>query len=274
MTNSEHSFGESFNFPETMPLPLDQLPGAKNTNALQQPPDSAPTSAPPHRVAAGPAASADTRHTALPRRRASDGVTGLFARFSLHRRRSSDVMPELDSGGRPLPPAGGSATGVPGEKHHVVRLLIRGFNNGERGLLEGIVRLSQRHPPQLNLVVEAEAATADFVMIDGADPEAVAWAEARPRLTQKNVIWIDSEVPRPGQTESQRPVPWLLLPTLLAHAIEQLHGSQPASATAELASAAPAAEAPVANSDVAAVCGANQMGASQCSARADECEHG
>ncbi len=273
MTSSKDDFSDPYNFPKTMPLPLDRLPVATSTITLQQPSDPHVATASPHRVAVNPAALADAQpiaeSTVLPRRRASDGGTGLFARFSLHRRRSSDVMPELDSGGRPLPRTSSSATGWALERQRPIRLLIRGFNIDERGLLEGTVRLSQRRPPQLDLVLEYEADTADFVMVDGGDPEAVAWAEARPWLTRQNMIWIDSRLPRPGQTESHRPVPWLLLPTLLAHAIEQLQGPQVSSVAA-----APRAAAPAANPDVAAVCDEHPENAGVIQAPSDEHEHG
>jgi hypothetical protein len=54
---------------------------------------------------------------------------------------------------------------------------VRGFSKIERQLLEGTVRLSQRRNPRLELVAEDKADTADVVMIDALDAQAVRWGE-------------------------------------------------------------------------------------------------
>lgn len=101
-----------------------------------------------------------------------------------------------------------------------LRLLVKGFNPMERRLLDGTVTLSQRRAPRLELVDDAEAASADVVMIDARDADAMHWARRHVWLARKPVIWVDAATAPGGHTKTRRPVPWPTLPLLLAQAIE------------------------------------------------------
>ena len=109
---------------------------------------------------------------------------------------------------------------------------MRGFSKIERQLLEGTVRLSQRRNPRLELVAEDKADTADVVMIDALDAQAVRWGEQQFWLADKAVIWVDSRSPRAGHTLVKRPVQWPILPMLLARALEQSAAVHPVAAAA------------------------------------------
>ena len=210
----------------------------------------APVAAPPVAAAvvlAAPVAdrAAAAHPVAAPKRRAGDADTGKPARFSLHRRRSTDPKRVVVGRSAPVAPV---APVAPAPSIHVsidppaapgsaLCLFVRGFNDTERKLLEGTIRLSQRRLPRLSLVPEADVALADVVMIDGRDAEAVAWAAARPWLARKNMIWVDSQLPRPDHMEVRRPVQWPLLPMLLARALEHGLTPQPQPAPAVTATA-------------------------------------
>lgn len=102
-----------------------------------------------------------------------------------------------------------------------LKLVVRGFSDMERTLLEGTVRLSQRRTPRLQLLADTEVDGADVVMVDASDVQAVAWAKGQPSLGCKAVIWVDSATAARGHTVVRRPVQWSILPMLLARALEQ-----------------------------------------------------
>ena len=65
------------------------------------------------------------------------------------------------------------------EPQQSLRLLVKGFTGFDMRLLEGVVKLSKRRNPSLELVDGAVRAVVDVVMIDGKDEEAVTWAHAQ-----------------------------------------------------------------------------------------------
>lgn len=113
-----------------------------------------------------------------------------------------------------------------------LRLLVKGFNPTERKLLQGVVFLSRRRPPRLDLLEEGEPADADIIMIDAADSQAVAWAQGRAELLDKAVIWVDGQSAQRGHTVARRPVQWPMLPVLLYQALEHAPHKRPGAAGA------------------------------------------
>lgn len=114
-------------------------------------------------------------------------------------------------------------TGAPAamQRPAVLNLLVQGFLQSERQLLDAIVQLSKRRQPQINLLSIADGENADVVMIDAADLQAKKWASSQPWLARKVVIWVDAES-APGRTVVQRPVQWSALPILLARVLEEV----------------------------------------------------
>jgi len=103
-----------------------------------------------------------------------------------------------------------------------VKLLVQGFSPSERKLLDGVVALSRRRTPAIELLMPEQLEQAHIVMIDAADTDALAWAALQPALAEKTVIWVDSARPMPdGHLVIRRPVQWPLLPVLLSQAIER-----------------------------------------------------
>jgi two-component system cell cycle response regulator len=104
-----------------------------------------------------------------------------------------------------------------------LKLLVLGFTGFERQLLSTIVNLSKRRQPQLRLVDAAFGESADVVMIDAADDDAMKWASRQHWLKQKAVIWVDARnMPDTHRhTAIQRPVQWPALPIMLARVLEQ-----------------------------------------------------
>ena len=121
-----------------------------------------------------------------------------------------------------------------------LRLVVKGLKPIERQLLEGLVKVSQRRTPRLEILESRQAMDADVVVIDAHDASAMAWARRRLWLEHKAVIWIDAADPPCGHTLLRRPVQWPILPMVLARALE----SGPGTATA--AAGSPAAHAAVA----------------------------
>lgn len=102
-----------------------------------------------------------------------------------------------------------------------LKLLVRGLERDERQLLDGLVRVSLRRSPRLEILEEHDAGRADVVLIGAGDSTAVTWARQQPWIENKAVIWIGGRGPVPaGHTIIRRPVQWSILPILLARALE------------------------------------------------------
>lgn len=128
-------------------------------------------------------------------------------------------------------PVPGKAAGA------VLKVLVKGFSVVELRLLEGTVKLSQRRPPRIDLVADADGPQADVVMLDAHDAAAMQWANTQPWLLAKPVILAGAKTARPGHMAIDRHVKWPILPVLLYKALEN---------TPTAASAAPGAtSAPV-----------------------------
>lgn len=122
-----------------------------------------------------------------------------------------------------------------------LRLLVRGFTPSEQELLQGVVSLSRRRAPHIELLHPAAAADADVIMIDTTDAAAMAWASKQAGLKQRIVIWVEGRsAPSSRHTLLKRPVQWPVLPMVLQRAM--LRGSQ-AQATRQPAAPRPAAPA-------------------------------
>ena len=103
-----------------------------------------------------------------------------------------------------------------------LKVFVIGFQSTERRLVDGVVMLSQRRNPRLQLVREAEAQQADAFLIDAADREAMAWAKQNHWLHDRTVIWVDGrDEPRAEHTALHRPVSWTALSIILASALEK-----------------------------------------------------
>jgi two-component system cell cycle response regulator len=125
-----------------------------------------------------------------------------------------------------------------------LRLAVKGLKPIERQLLDGLVKVSQRRTPRLEILGDAQAQEADVVMIDARDPEALSWARQRPWLARRAVIWIDGTEAARGHTLVRRPVQWPVLPMLLARALESGPATAVSSASAAEPAAAPSAHLP------------------------------
>lgn len=109
------------------------------------------------------------------------------------------------------------------EPQRSLRLLVKGFAGFDLRLLDGVVKLSKRRNPSLELVGDTMSSMVDVVLLDGRDTRAMAWARKRQDwLAAQVVVWVDS--PRrtlpAGHTALQRPVQWSNLPIILSRAID------------------------------------------------------
>jgi two-component system, cell cycle response regulator len=132
-----------------------------------------------------------------------------------------------------------------------LKLYVRGLGPDERQLLDGLVRVSQRRSPRLELLNEYRARDADVVLIDNANAEASAWAKNQSWLKDKAVMWIGADSVPIGHTLLQRPVQWSILPMQMARALEHSPGtaawveaSRPAALEASTAPAALTSSSP------------------------------
>jgi two-component system, cell cycle response regulator len=106
-----------------------------------------------------------------------------------------------------------------------LKLYVRGLGMDERQLLDGLVRVSQRRSPRLELLDEHSARDADVVLIDNGVAEASAWAKSQSWLKDKAVLWIGVDSVPVGHTLLHRPVQWSILPMQMARALEHSPGT-------------------------------------------------
>ncbi|HEY0885269.1 MAG TPA: response regulator [Ramlibacter sp.] len=128
-----------------------------------------------------------------------------------------------------------------GEPTPVLRLAVKGLKPIERQLLEGLVKVSQRRSPRLAILDAQAARDADVIVIDARDPAAMTWAQQRPWLAHRAVIWIDGTQAGSGHTLLRRPVQWPILPMVLARALERGPGTAGTATPAPPQPAAPTA---------------------------------
>jgi twitching motility two-component system response regulator PilG len=133
----------------------------------------------------------------------------------------------------PAPAPRQPVAAAPAEPVPALRLAVKGLKPVERQLLEGLVKVSQRRTPRLEIMDDMHAREADVVMIDTRDPAAMAWAQQRTWLARRAVIWIDGSEAGRGHTLLRRPVQWPILPMVLARALES--GPDTAAGTAKVA---------------------------------------
>lgn len=90
-----------------------------------------------------------------------------------------------------------------------LKLFVRGLERDERQLLDGLVRVSVRRSPRLEILDERDAGAADVVLIGATDSEAVAWTRRQGWVADKAIIWIGAGEPTsPAQSVIRRPVQW------------------------------------------------------------------
>lgn len=142
------------------------------------------------------------------------------ARDSAARRPDAPLMHDSIFGGLPASEPAAHVPASVGGPLVFVKLSVQGLQPVERQLLQGVVKVSQRRTPRLQLLDDNQARDADVVMIDARDPASMAWARSRPWLAGRPVIWIDGTKAAPGHLVVRRPVQWPVLPMLLARALE------------------------------------------------------
>jgi two-component system, cell cycle response regulator len=106
-----------------------------------------------------------------------------------------------------------------------LKLVVKGLKQIERQLLEGLVKVSQRRTPRLEILESKQATDADVIVVDTRDPAAMAWAKRHPWIESRAVIWIDGCEAPAGHTLLRRPVQWPILPMVLARALESGPGT-------------------------------------------------
>jgi twitching motility two-component system response regulator PilG len=117
------------------------------------------------------------------------------------------------------------AARLPAKPAPALKLVVKGLKPIERQLLEGLVKVSQRRTPRLEILASSQATDADVIMIDARDASAMAWARGHPWIERRAVIWIDGTDAASGHTLLRRPVQWPILPMVLARALESGPGT-------------------------------------------------
>jgi twitching motility two-component system response regulator PilG len=135
------------------------------------------------------------------------------------------LRPSIFGPNATAPAAAPRAPAVAAATAPALRLFVKGLKPIERQLLEGLVKVSQRRTPRLELLDDPRARAADVVVIDTRDAHAMSWARRHPWLARRAVIWIDGNDVQPGHTLLRRPVQWPILPMVLARALESGPGT-------------------------------------------------
>ena len=131
------------------------------------------------------------------------------------------------------------------EAQQSLRLLVKGFTGFDMRLLDGVVKLSQRRNPSLELVDDQAPSSIDVIIIDGKNEEAAAWAQEQSYwLAQQAVVWVDAPGPLlKGHTGLQRPVRWTDLPVILSRAMDDAIHHHTGAAAEHSTAAVPASQA-------------------------------
>ena len=131
------------------------------------------------------------------------------------------------------------------EAQQSLRLLVKGFTGFDMRLLDGVVKLSQRRNPSLELVDDQAPSSIDVIIIDGKNEEAAAWAQEQSYwLAQQAVVWVDAPGPLlKGHTGLQRPVRWTDLPVILSRAMDDAIHHHTGAAAEHSTAAVPASKA-------------------------------
>ena len=122
--------------------------------------------------------------------------------------------------GCPLPDSGadaGAAMDWPADER--ITMAVIGLSVHERRSLEQLIGASARRRPLLLELDLARAHEADVVIVDGADPAALAWRSSQRWLADRAVIWIGRSADLLGHTSLARPIAWPTLPIVLSHAL-------------------------------------------------------
>lgn len=123
-----------------------------------------------------------------------------------------------------------------------LKLVVKGLKPTERQLLEGLVRVSQRRTPRLEILPGNLATDADVIVVDTRDADAMGWAQRHAWIENRAVIWIDGSEARAGHTLLRRPVQWPILPMVLARALESGPGTHAATPPLPEAARSPASQ--------------------------------
>lgn len=105
-----------------------------------------------------------------------------------------------------------------------LKLLVKGFQLFEQRIIETTARLSANRTPHLTLLSEEQLSSADIIIIDAQDDEAMQWATANNQILDNCVvIWVDREEPLTSRKHSllNRPVLWVNLPITMARILEE-----------------------------------------------------
>ena len=131
------------------------------------------------------------------------------------------------------------------EAQQSLRLLVKGFTSFDMRLLDGVVKLSQRRNPSLELVDDKGPSSIDVIIIDGKNEEAAAWAQEQSYwLAQQAVVWVDAQGPLlKGHTGLQRPVRWTDLPVILSRAMDDASHYHAGASAEHSTAAVPASKA-------------------------------
>ena len=131
------------------------------------------------------------------------------------------------------------------EAQQSLRLLVKGFTGFDMRLLDGVVKLSQRRNPSLELVDDKGPSSIDVIIIDGKNEEAAAWAQEQSYwLAQQAVVWVDAQGPLlKGHTGLQRPVRWTDLPVILSRAMDDASHYHAGASAEHSTAAVPASKA-------------------------------
>jgi len=108
-----------------------------------------------------------------------------------------------------------------------LRITAIGFAGNERALLETVVRLSQRRSPRLTLAPIELADHSDALVVDARNAAAMEQRRSVDPDGRKPCVLIDGTAGAGHEQAVARPVPWSLLPIILAKAMEGRNATAP-----------------------------------------------
>lgn len=108
-----------------------------------------------------------------------------------------------------------------------MNILVKGLDTFEKKILQTTALLSQKREYTISLIEESNIGSADVILIDAKDDDAMAWAQARQtELNDSSVVWIDGQAQSGKHAELKRPILWVNLPTTITRILDDLSVSE------------------------------------------------
>lgn len=105
-----------------------------------------------------------------------------------------------------------------------MNILIKGLNAFEHKILDTAFKLFEGHKPKkLSRVTDDNKDTADVIIIDSEDSDAMNWSKEHEHwLKNRTVIWVDTKTQNIKHASLKRPIMWVNLPIIISRVLDDI----------------------------------------------------